>query len=67
MAFADPETWADVHAAWNQKRTDPDGLTVNRPKHEEAFQGLMNADVAKFDIACGTPVALLDFVNHDHG
>lgn len=67
MAFADPETWADVHAAWNQKRTDPDGFILNRPKHEEAFQGLMSAAIAKVDMACGTPVALLDFANHHHG
>ncbi|KAM0198575.1 hypothetical protein ACHAPQ_010963 [Fusarium lateritium] len=39
--------------------TDPDRFTRNRPVHEEAFQRLMSAAIAKVDIACGTPAMML--------
>ncbi|KAM0466445.1 hypothetical protein ACHAP7_012237 [Fusarium lateritium] len=42
--------------------TDPDRFTRNRPVHEEAFQRLMSAAIAKVDIACGTPAMMLGSV-----
>ncbi|KAF5671349.1 hypothetical protein FHETE_4156 [Fusarium heterosporum] len=64
-AIDDPDTWVRVHAAWNQKLMDPECYELNRPHHQEAFRTLMSAAIADVDIACETPVALLDFANHD--
>ncbi|KAG9503006.1 hypothetical protein J7337_005843 [Fusarium musae] len=63
-AIEDPKKWSDVHDAWNELLNDPDRYALNKPKHEEAFQGLMSAAIDDVDMVCGTPVALAELAAH---